>query len=51
MQRQNYQPEGLSKRVVDGHNLYYHAVAVDGVKRMILCLGQVPRSPQEASRR
>lgn len=47
MQRQNYQPEGLAKRIVNGKNLYYHAVAVEGVKRMIFVSGQLSRSPQE----
>jgi len=42
MQRQNIQPETLSKRVVDGHVLYSHVVVADG-KRTIFISGQLAR--------
>ena len=42
MPRQNFQPETLAKRVVDGHVLYSPAVVVEG-RRMVFISGQVPR--------
>jgi 2-iminobutanoate/2-iminopropanoate deaminase len=42
MRRQNIQPEALSKRVVNGHVLYSHVVAVEG-KRTIFISGQLAR--------
>jgi enamine deaminase RidA (YjgF/YER057c/UK114 family) len=42
MRRQNIQPEALSKRVVNGHVLYSHVVAVEG-KRAIFISGQLAR--------
>jgi 2-iminobutanoate/2-iminopropanoate deaminase len=45
MQRQNIQPEGLAKRVVDGHVLYSHVVVAEG-KRMIFIAGQLARDSQ-----
>jgi enamine deaminase RidA (YjgF/YER057c/UK114 family) len=42
MRRQNIQPEALSKRVVNGHVLYSHVVAVEG-KRTIFIAGQLAR--------
>jgi enamine deaminase RidA (YjgF/YER057c/UK114 family) len=42
MRRQNIQPEALFKRVVDGHVLYSHVVAVEG-RRTIYVAGQVSR--------
>jgi enamine deaminase RidA (YjgF/YER057c/UK114 family) len=42
MPRQNIQPDALAKRVVDGHVLYSHVVAVEG-KRMIFIAGQLAR--------
>lgn len=46
MRRQNYQPEGLAKRVVAGHSLYYHVVSVEDGRRMIFVAGQLARSPE-----
>jgi reactive intermediate/imine deaminase len=45
MQRQNIQPEALAKRIVDGHVLYSHVVAVEG-RRMIFISGQLARDRQ-----
>jgi 2-iminobutanoate/2-iminopropanoate deaminase len=45
MNRQNIQPVGLAKRVVDGHVLYSHVVVAEG-KRMIFIAGQLARDPQ-----
>jgi enamine deaminase RidA (YjgF/YER057c/UK114 family) len=42
MQRQNIQPDALSKRVVNGHVLYSHVVVVEG-KRAIFIAGQLAR--------
>jgi enamine deaminase RidA (YjgF/YER057c/UK114 family) len=42
MRRQNIQPEALSRRVVNGHVLYSHVVAVEG-KRTIFIAGQLAR--------
>jgi 2-iminobutanoate/2-iminopropanoate deaminase len=42
MQRQNIQPEALSKRVMNGHVLYSHVVVVEG-KRTIFIAGQLAR--------
>jgi 2-iminobutanoate/2-iminopropanoate deaminase len=42
MKRQNIQPEALATRVVDGHVLYSHVVAVEG-KRTIFVSGQLAR--------
>ena len=42
MQRQNIQPEALAKRVVSGHVLYSHVVAVEG-RRLIFIAGQLAR--------
>jgi enamine deaminase RidA (YjgF/YER057c/UK114 family) len=42
MKRQNIQPEALMKRVVSGHVLYSHVVAVEG-RRLIFIAGQVAR--------
>jgi enamine deaminase RidA (YjgF/YER057c/UK114 family) len=42
MQRQNIQPDTLSKRVVNGHVLYSHVVVVEG-KRTIFIAGQLAR--------
>lgn len=46
MKRQNLQPEALYKRVVNGHTLYYHVVAIEEGKRMIFIAGQLARDPQ-----
>lgn len=43
MERKNYQPAGLVKRVVNGHHLYYHVVTVEGGKRLIFIAGQLAR--------
>jgi enamine deaminase RidA (YjgF/YER057c/UK114 family) len=40
--RENIQPPALSKRVVGGHVLYSHVVAVEG-RRMIFVAGQLAR--------
>lgn len=40
--RQNIQPEALSKRIIGGHVLYSHVVAVEG-KRLICLAGQLAR--------
>jgi 2-iminobutanoate/2-iminopropanoate deaminase len=45
MNRQNIQPEGLAKRVVEGQVLYSHVVVVEG-KRMIFIAGQLARDRQ-----
>jgi enamine deaminase RidA (YjgF/YER057c/UK114 family) len=45
MTRQNIQPDALYKRVVDGHVLYSHVVAVDG-RRTIYVAGQLARDRQ-----
>jgi 2-iminobutanoate/2-iminopropanoate deaminase len=42
MQRQNIQPEALSKRVMNGHVLYSHVVVAEG-KRAIFISGQLAR--------
>ena len=42
MQRQNIQPDALSKRVVNGHVLYSHVVVAEG-KRTIFIAGQLAR--------
>ena len=42
VQRQNIQPDALSRRVVDGHVLYTHVVAVEG-RRTIFVSGQLAR--------
>ncbi len=42
MPRQNFHPDTLAQRVVGGHLLYSHAVAVEG-KRLVFVSGQVPR--------
>jgi len=42
MKRNNIQPGSLHKRVVDGHVLYSHVVAVEG-RRMIFIAGQLAR--------
>ena len=42
MKRQNIQPEALATRVVDGHVLYSHVVAVEG-RRTIFVSGQLAR--------
>jgi enamine deaminase RidA (YjgF/YER057c/UK114 family) len=46
MKRMNYQPEALAERVVDGHTLYYHVVAVEEAKRFIFVAGQLARDKQ-----
>jgi len=46
MKRQNLQPEALYKRVVNGHTLYYHVVAIEEGKRMIFIAGQLARDAQ-----
>jgi enamine deaminase RidA (YjgF/YER057c/UK114 family) len=46
MKRQNFQPEALHKRVVSGHTLYYHVVAIEEGKRLIFVAGQLARDPQ-----
>ena len=43
IQRSNMQPEGLSVRVVGGHTLYSHVVAVEGGGRQIFVAGQLAR--------
>ena len=43
MQRTNYQPDALYERVVGGHVLYYHVVAVDEARRFIFVAGQLAR--------
>lgn len=42
MKRENFQPVGLSTRVVAGHVLYSHAVSVEG-RRLIFVSGQLSR--------
>src|SRR5215471_19642295 len=42
MPRQNLQPEALSTRIVQGHVLYSHVVAVEG-RRTIFIAGQLAR--------
>lgn len=42
MKRENIQPPSLHKRVVGGHVLYSHVVAVEG-RRMIFVAGQLAR--------
>jgi 2-iminobutanoate/2-iminopropanoate deaminase len=42
MQRQNIQPEALATRVVSGHVLYSHVVAVEG-RRLVFIAGQLAR--------
>jgi enamine deaminase RidA (YjgF/YER057c/UK114 family) len=43
MKRQNYHPDALMKRVVDGHTLYYHVVTVEDARKMIFVAGQLAR--------
>src|SRR5207249_5050797 len=45
MPRQNIQPEALSKRIVNGHVLYSHVVAVEG-RRTVFIAGQLARDQQ-----
>jgi 2-iminobutanoate/2-iminopropanoate deaminase len=45
MQRQNIQPAALAQRIVDGHVLYSHVVAVTG-QRLIFVAGQLARDAQ-----
>ena len=45
MKRQNFHPPGLSQRVVNGHLLYSHVVAVEA-KRTIYVSGQLARDAQ-----
>ena len=45
MMRQNFHPPGLSQRVVNGHLLYSHVVAVEA-KRTIYVSGQLARDAQ-----
>ena len=40
--RENLQPDALCRRIVGGHTLYSHVVAVEG-KRLIFIAGQVAR--------
>ncbi len=42
MKRQNIQPDALSKRIIGGHVLYSHVVAVEG-RRLIFIAGQLAR--------
>ena len=42
VRRQNIQPDALSQRVVNGHVLYTHVVAVEG-RRTIFVSGQLAR--------
>jgi 2-iminobutanoate/2-iminopropanoate deaminase len=43
VQRKGFQPEGLMKRVVGGHTLYWHSLSISGGQRQIFISGQVPR--------
>jgi enamine deaminase RidA (YjgF/YER057c/UK114 family) len=45
MPRQHIQPDALSKRIVNGHVLYSHVVAVEG-RRLIFISGQLARDQQ-----
>jgi 2-iminobutanoate/2-iminopropanoate deaminase len=45
MPRQHIQPDALAKRVIDGHVLYSHVVAVEG-GRLIFISGQLARDQQ-----
>ena len=45
MPRQHIQPDALSKRIVNGHVLYSHVVAVEG-RRTIFISGQLARDQQ-----
>lgn len=44
VQREGFQPEGMFKRVVGGHHLYWHALSITGGQRQIFISGQVPRN-------
>jgi len=46
MKRSNYQPKALYERVVSGHSLYYHVVAVEEAKRFIFVAGQLARDKE-----
>lgn len=43
MKRTELQPAGLFQRVLKGHTLYSHVVAVEGARRMIFVSGQLSR--------
>jgi len=43
VKRQNIQPPGIAPRVVRGHTLYSHVVAVDGGRRLVFLAGQLSR--------
>jgi len=43
MERRNIQPESLAARVVGGHVLYSHVVAVEGAGKTIYVAGQLAR--------
>jgi 2-iminobutanoate/2-iminopropanoate deaminase len=45
MPRQHIQPDALAKRIVNGHVLYSHVVAVEG-RRTIFIAGQLARNQQ-----
>lgn len=42
VKRQNIQPQGIAPRVVGGHTLYSHVVAVEG-RRLVFLAGQLSR--------
>ena len=42
VKRQNIQPPGLAPRIVRGHTLYSHVVAVEG-RRLVFVAGQLSR--------
>ena len=42
VKRQNIQPPGIAPRVVGGHTLYSHVVAVEG-RRLVFLAGQLSR--------
>lgn len=41
--RESFQPEGLIRRVVGGHLLYSHALAITGGQKIVYVSGQVSR--------
>ncbi len=45
MPRQHIQPDALTKRIVHGHVMYSHVVAVEG-RRIIFISGQLARDQQ-----